>query len=391
MKAKLLLAYVFEFLRDGFYVGIFLLLPFITKDIHLTLFQAGSLQTVVNLLMLVLAVPVVSFLIKFGEVKILLVSILLYALGFLGISFSQNYFSLLLVFGIMGISFALYATISNHIRLTWFEKHTRGKELGNLMAVGDVAKVIFSIITGFLAAFIGWRTTSLSIGILTGIVFFLCIFLISGKRKEVVIDASEAIQHLPYKDFFKKKRFLFALITGSLDEGINAPFYAFLPFLLLFKGVPITFVGIFAGLYYVGNVVSRLIFGRLVDKIGNAQILIFLEITMCVITFLIASVSSVFIVGALALTLGFITEGTDPATVSMMAEAIEDIAHPQKASGIRALANGISKSVFPLFLGFIAVKVSIIGGFYVLAVASLLPIIPAILYIREKSFLKTFK
>src|SRR5258706_2918592 len=157
MKLKLSLAYTFEFLRDGFYVGIFLLLPFIVKDIHLTFIQAGSLQSTINILYLLLAVPIVSLLFKYGEIKILLASILLYALGFLGFFFVNSYSSLLLVFLIFGISFSFYSIISNHIRATWFNSDTRGKDLGNLMAVGDVAKVIFSTLTAFFAVLIGCR------------------------------------------------------------------------------------------------------------------------------------------------------------------------------------------------------------------------------------------
>lgn len=386
MKIKLLFAYVFEFLRDGFYLGIFLLLPFIAKDIHLTLFQAGFLQTIVNLLIMLLAIPTVGLLVKFGEIRMLLFSLILYAIGFVSLTFAHSYIALLSIYALMGIAFGLYATISSHIVTTWFVQSSRGKELGKLMAVGDIAKVLFSVGIGLGAGFIGWKEISLVMGLTTGLLFVLFSLLIlrESSFKEQPVVPNRTTGHVSYAFFFKHKQFVLSLITSSLDQGVNAPFYSFLPFLLLHKGVSIAFIGEFTGIYFAGNVISRLFFGRLVDTIGSAKILIFLEIIMAIITFLLAISPWIFLVGTLALLLGFVTEGTDPATASMGAEALEHIPHAEKAAGIRALSIGVAKSLFPLLLGLLASNMGIIWGFYALAAACLLPIIPAALFLQQQ-------
>ncbi len=117
---------------------------------------------------------------------------------------------------------------------------------------------------------------------------------------------------------------------------------------------------------------------------GDAQILIILELLMAVLTFSIASFSSIFIIGIIALALGFVTEGTDPATYSMTAYSLEKIDSPQKASGIKTIFNGFAKIIFPFLIGFVATKFGIVWGFYSLAIASLIPIIPASYYLKEK-------
>ncbi len=388
MKFKLLLAYISEFIRDGYYLAVFLLLPFIQKDIHLNLFQVGTFQTVVNLFVIIIALPTVTLLIKYGEIKLLFVSLLLYALGFLGFYFSHSYINLLLVFSIMGIGFAFYTPTSSHIRSTWFDKNTRGRDLGNLMAIGDIGKVLFSIFIGILAVVIGWRVSSFYIGVATGILFILLYFVyIKNEKKErnSIKSSEEKIEQFSYFHFLKQKKIFYALLCGNLDEGVNTPFYAFLPFLLLSKGVSITFIGEFTAIYYVGNIISRLIFGRLVDKIGDAKILIYLEISMAIFTFLITFLNSIFLICLCALILGIITEGTDPATSSMLAQALENIKNPHKVSGIRSIGNGLSRAIFPFILGLIATKAGIIYGFYVLAFMSLLPIIPAYIFLKEQN------
>ncbi len=387
MRINKLTLFIFEFLRDGFYVGIFLLLPFIEKNIPLTLFQAGSLQTTVNILIILLAVPLVSLLIRFGEIRMLLFSLLLFAVGFIGIFFVHSYLSLLALFVVLGTAFSFYATISSYVRVTWFAKETRGKELGQLMALGDIGKLLFSSLTGFSAGFIGWRISSVSLGIITGVIFVILSFFLSITHsfgKSTHAQTKEKHNYLPHSYFLKHKPFVLAVLTISLDEGVNTPFYVFLPFLFIAKGVPLIFIGMFGGLYYGGNILSRLLFGRLVDKVGSAKMLISLELAMACMTVLIALSSSIMWVGILAILLGFITEGTDPATTSMVAESLEHVAYAQRASGIQTIAKGIAKALFPLLLGFIATQLGIFWGFYALAIACLLPIIPAWLFLQEK-------
>lgn len=388
MKKNILFAYISEFLRDGYYVGLFILLPFIVNELHLNLFQAGILQATVNMLMVVLAVPIVYILIKLGTLKTLGISLFLYAISFSGIFFVRSFLSLLVFFIILGISFAFYAITASHIRLTWFSRETRGKEVGTLMAIGDIAKTLFSVLSGIFIGIVGWRFTTLSMGIISGILVILfCLFFMSFANHEnsTEIEKEDPL-HAPYRYFLKQKMFLLALVTNVLDEGANTPFYAFLPFLLLYKGVPPLFLGIFAGLYYFGNIISRLVFGRLVDTIGNAKILIMLELIMAFVTCILTLSSILLLTGVLALLLGFITEGTDPATNSMVADSLEHIENAHKASGIRITATGISKAVFPFLLGIIATKFGIIPAFYSLALLALLPIIPAILFMKAKKF-----
>ena len=382
MNIKLLVVYIFEFLRDGLYVGLFLLVPFIVKELHLNLFQAGILQSGINLLLVGLAIPLTYLLIRFGEFSLLLLSLLLYSACFFAISFAYSYTYIFIFFLIIGVGFAVYSIISSHIRITWFDKETRGKELGHLMAVGDIGKTLFAISTGFIIGMIGWRITSFLIGLFAGSIFILVAFLLTRDHKQQVKPSQTTTYessntHLPFRYFLSHKPFLLALITNFLDDAANTPFYAFLPFLLLYKGVPTMWLGIFAAFYYVGNIVSRLIFGRLVDRVGNAKVLIVLELVMAATIFFLVNSPTLFITGILAVCLGFITEGTDPSTASMVAQSLEHVENPQKASGIRMVLNGTGRTIFPFFLGLIANTFGIAWGFYMLAFLCLLPIIPA--------------
>lgn len=387
MKIKLLFLYVFEFLRDGYYVGIFLLLPFIAKEIHLNLFQVGSLQATVNVLSFLLAIVNAHLSAKFGGLKMLIFSLCLYAISFIGINFANSYSLLFIFFFIAGVAFSFYSVVSPHLMASTFKKETRGKDIGNLMAVGDVSKAIISVMMAFFVGLIGWRLTSFSIGFFSFLVFLTFSFIYAkylrkdeDKQKEV----QKSNNNISYKILLKQRKFILALGATGLDMAVNTPFYAFLPFLLLYKGVPVVWLGIFTAFYYIGNILSRLIFGRLVDKIGNAKIFIYLEITMAIITFLLVISPNLILTGILALMLGFITEGTDPATQSMIAASLEHLQYPKIAYGLRSTTTGITRTLSPLLLGLVAAKFGITGVFYTISIATLLPIIPAWLFMKEK-------
>lgn len=287
----------------------------------------------------------------------------------------------------MGIGFSFYTVISPQLITTWSRKESLGKELGNLMATGDVAKALFSVLIAFFVGLVGWRMTSLSIGITTGILFLIFSFLYYKKIGSKEIDEERIkkdVQPISYQYFLSQKKFALALLANALDMAVNIPLYAFLPFFLLYKGVPPIWLGIFTGFYYVGNIVSRVVFGRLVDKKGNAKIFIFLEAAMAFIIFLLILSPTLIFTGFLALTLGFITEGTDPATLSMVATSLEHLQNSKKAYSIRAITNGITKTLSPLILGIVASKIGIQGTFYTLVFVTLLPIIPAWMFMRIK-------
>ena len=105
---------------------------------------------------------------------------------------------------------------------------------------------------------------------------------------------------------------------------------------------------------------------------------------MAFFTFLLANLHSLVLISILALVLGAITEGTDPATASMVAESLEQIKHPQKVAGIRAITNAVARAIFPVLIGSVATTFGIVSGFYALALLSLLPIIPTLLFLQEK-------
>ena len=98
-------------------------------------------------------------------------AVTIYAIRFIGINFSQSYIFLFFLFFIAGAGFSFYSVISPHLITTWSNKETLGKEFGNLMATGDIAKILFSILIVFFVGIFGWRTTSLSIGLITAAIY----------------------------------------------------------------------------------------------------------------------------------------------------------------------------------------------------------------------------
>ena len=78
-------------MNDGYQATLPLLLPYISKEITLSLSQIGFLGAMLTVLSIVLAIPASHIGIRFGHFRVLIFAVLLYALGYIGITFSPTF------------------------------------------------------------------------------------------------------------------------------------------------------------------------------------------------------------------------------------------------------------------------------------------------------------
>lgn len=381
MKKNVLLLTGLEFFRDGYYAGLFILIPFIAKDIHLSLTQAGSLQSFIYVVGLIFSFPMHRLVEKISGMRLLIFCLLSFALTSFGLFFASNFFFLLFCFLFAGIGFCLYGSLAHGLFTKFVDKQERGKLIGNLMAVGDIAKVIAVSSFAFIVLHIGWRLLSVGIGITFTVVFLLYEMMhTSTVKMEEEKNVSEKIS-LGY--ILSHKEFLYVLLAGGLDMFANLPLYFLLPFLLFSKGLSAQSVGLVTGTYFFGNMISRLVSGRLVDKFGSVKIFIFSELVMVVMLILLVQASSLFFITLFAIGLGLITEASDPATATMSATIADKLGSFEKVFNVRATVSRVAVLVGPLLLGVIADHTSLAFSFYTIALSVLLAAIPAYLLLKE--------
>ena len=183
------------------------------------------------------------------------------------------------------------------------------------------------------------------------------------------------------------RRFFLSNAASLIDSFANSSLFIFIPFLLAFRGIEASFIGLFTSIFFVGNLLGKVIMGRLTDRIGKEMLFICCEVCIFLSLGVLALVPSVAMISFLALILGFFTKGTVPITSTMIAEAVDKEAF-ESAYSINSLSTSIANTVAPLFFGILADILGVLMIFPACGAAALLAAVPAAIMLREKKMMK---
>lgn len=152
------------------------------KDLHLNFTQVGFLGSSQGALAFILAIPAGFISTRIGGYRLILLSLLVYSLGILGISFAHNIFILIITFYLTAGGFGMFHTVGYTLISRMSEKTNIGKNLGNFTAIGDIGRILMPAIAIFVVVLLEWRLTYLSIA-LVSLSIFIVIRLTSQKSR----------------------------------------------------------------------------------------------------------------------------------------------------------------------------------------------------------------
>ncbi len=371
--------HLLHILNDGFNASLLLFLPFIAKDFHVNLTQVGLLGSLLYCVSVVLAIPSAYISAKFGGMKILIIALLLYSLGYIGISFASSYVLLFPMFLLAGIGFGVFHPIGFSLVAHSSSKSKRGAIMGNFTAIGEIGKVGISALVTLIIVYLGWHLTAALYG---GIAFVIgIIFVVALRSNGSRFHMKETpLMAIKIRDLLKNKRFLFASFANCIDSFSNSSLFIFLPFLLLYRGADPALLGTFAAAYFIGTFAGKSVLGRLADKVGPTKVFIGSEILMALLVIIVAMTVSIPLIVLCSIVLGIFTKGTVPVVKTMIVESVEHHGNFQKAFGVNSLFSAVFAAVSPVLLGFISDTYTIVTAFIVMAVMTLFAIVPAILF-----------
>ncbi len=379
MRIPLILLNTLHIFNDGYQASFLLLLPFIAKNLGISLTQIGSLGSFFYLFETVLSLPVGYLGERVNGFKIVLFSTFLVGLSFFGITFISDYPQLMLFYVLAGIGFALFHPMAFALVASWTSKGSRGKSMGDFTAVGDLGRIGMSAVMTYVAVFVGWRRTSLYYAAAVFLLFaVLALFL---RRVRTAISRSHGFgERVAVVTLLKNRRFIYACLTALLDSASSSSLFIFLPFLLMEKGINPTILGSFTAAYFLGNFFGKSVIGRLTDRIGSVKTFILSEIFMGVFILLLTGTSSLVYIVIFSVFLGFLTKGTVPARATMAIEAVEHHGRFEKAVAVLGLIASIGTAGAPYLYGRVADRYGITVSFYCAAAIALLAIVPAVLF-----------
>ena len=115
---------------------------------------------------------------------------------------------------------------------------------------------------------------------------------------------------------------MLANAASVIDAFANSSLFIFIPFLLAFRGIEASFIGFFTAVFFVGNLLGKIVLGRLSDRMGKEWLFICCEVGIFISLVLLAFIQGRLAIAVLALFLGFLTKGTVPITSTMIAESV---------------------------------------------------------------------
>jgi MFS family permease len=269
----------YHFIDDGFADSIYLLLPFIAAELHLSFSQVGLLKGVFSGAMSLLQLPMSLLGERVGELTVISLGAFGLTGGFLLLSWASTFLSVFLTLILTKGTAAGQHGLSSSVLSRVFETSGRRAAMGTYNFSGDMGKVAVPFLLALLINWVGWRqgVFVLSLGgIAAGAVLWS---LARNERAEFSLPKTEAKQESKVKGWGIRdpKAFSALLAIGILDIATRSSLLTFLPFLLLQKEVPAAQLGFALTLLFAGGAAGKFGCGILAEWFGIIPMVVITE------------------------------------------------------------------------------------------------------------------
>jgi MFS transporter, FSR family, fosmidomycin resistance protein len=373
--------WVLHILNDGYRTTAVTILPFVARDLSLSLTHVGILGSSQTLIGTLLAIPSAYVAAKIGGYRLLVLSLVLYAAGFMGIGLSARLTGLLLFFYLGAIGFAFFHPVSFALVTRLSEPGKRGKNMGNFMALGDIGRVIIPSVALLVIPSAGWRPVMLILALIALAIYVAARMVTPG---DIPIERSAMDAAMGKRNWLKSslklladRRFVWVLLAAVGDTLASSSIYIYLPFLLLALGIEPSRLVLFTGAFFLGSLSGKSLLGRAVDAFGNIRVFMLSEVSMAVLLVLLVSHPPFLMLVLISYFLGAFTKGTSPVVQTLISEVIHED-HFEKAFGASETFIQIAGAVSILVSGILADHYGIGSVFYFSALLAIFAILPLI-------------
>ena len=313
----------FHFLDDGFADCIYLLLPFMATELHLSFSEVGLLKGVFSGAMSLFQLPMSLLGEKVGGLFVVAAGSVGLTGGFLFLSMAYSFpaifFCLIFAKATAGGQHALGSSAISKV----FESSGRRAAMGTYNFAGDIGKVCIPFLVAMAINLWGWRQGIFILSIAGMAASALLWILISKKRTNPPLPTTRA---KPAQDSSRwgignLKSFSALLTIGILDLSVRNVLLTFLPFLLLMKGIPATQLGYALTLLFAGGAAGKFVCGILAERFGIVPMVVGTEALTAAGIFALLWTSPTIMWTLLPL-VGIVLNGTSSVLYATVAEII---------------------------------------------------------------------
>ncbi|MFC4404825.1 MFS transporter [Gracilibacillus xinjiangensis] len=232
--------------------------------------QAGLVVTIMLLSAILVRPFSGNVLLNFGKERLLVISVIIFAITAIGYLFTNSFASLLILRFIHGISFAVLTTATSAIATEIVPPERRGEGLGYFTMSMNVAIVIGPFIGLTLTQVFSYQVLLYVLNLFTCISVFLAFFV--QKNGTEIIDDEKVITNWSIRNLFEKSAISISLI-GLLVAFAYSSVVSFISVYADGRGLSHV-SGYFFLVFAVAMLVSRPYLGRQFDLRGPKPVII---------------------------------------------------------------------------------------------------------------------
>jgi MFS transporter, FSR family, fosmidomycin resistance protein len=364
-RAKSLFLFcAFHFIDDGFADSIYLLLPFIAAEMHLSFSKVGLLKGLFSGAMGFFQVPLSLLGERVGELTVVAGGTFGLAGGFLLLSMATTFpaiiFALILAKGTGAGQHGLSSSVLSRV----FEDAGRRAALGTFNFAGDMGKVACPFLLALLIRFMGWRPAVFALslgGIAAGAILWTLAWKAKPDPPAPKPDETKAVEGNRWG--IRDRKSLSALLTiGIIDISTRTALLTFLPFLLLQKEIPAFKLGFALTLLFAGGAAGKFACGILAEWFGIIPMVIVTEAltTIGILALFVASQPAIWFLLPLV---GVFLNGTSSVLYATVAEIITPSGRSRGYGlyyAITLTAGAVSPIIYGMVTDFLGLSFTVI-------------------------------
>lgn len=279
-RAALVITTSIHLLHDGLSSFLYVLFPIWQLEFTLSFAAIGFLRASYSGALALFQIPAGILAERWGEARVLAAGTALTALGFLALGSVGGVVTLLVVLVAAGLGSGTQHPLGASLVARAYEGGPQRFALGTFNFSGDLGKMLFPTCATFAFAWVGWRTATQGVGLLTAASAVAALAGLGwlsrtpeppGKTRPTPEDVDSG--------WGIRDRRGFQVLTGihGIDDGSRTVFLTFLPFLLLDKGADMELTGLAFGLLLGGGAAGKFLCGLLAERLGVIRTVILTE------------------------------------------------------------------------------------------------------------------
>ncbi len=351
--------------------ALYLLLPFIARELGLSYSQIGLLLAVRQFMSTVVNLPAGIIVDTLGHRTVFMALALLgMAVPYVTIGATSTFWVMVVCSALMGLaSFLWHPAAITSISEMYPTRRGYGLAVHELGA--NLGDTVMPLLTGVLLGYLSWRqviSVTAAAGVLIGLI---ALWMVTRARHEVQIAGTQAEGGYlaGLRTLLRNTNLMILALVSGIRSFTQQGLQSFLPLYLVNDlKVPAVLVGFYLAVVQVSGMIATPISGTLSDRIGPKRVATagMFSTSVAVAIFAAFHLGSAF-VAALAL-VGFFTYSMRPAIFRW---AIGVVPRQYEGTTVGALftTQALFSTMMPLIGGIIADRVGLIAVFYLIAAA----------------------